>query len=108
MISEKEIAELTDEIVSVVDPEKVLLFGSYAAGNANEDSDLDLLVVVRELTDKKFIVLNNIYKQIWGKYNFSKDIKLCTIGEINEWENAKNAFLSTAVNLGKPIYEKQI
>ncbi len=34
------------------DPLQVLVFGSYARGDADEDSDLDLLVVEREVTDK--------------------------------------------------------
>ena len=29
-------------------PEKVILFGSYAAGNARAESDIDLLVVMPE------------------------------------------------------------
>ena len=31
------------------DPVKVILFGSYARGDAGEDSDLDLLVVEKDL-----------------------------------------------------------
>lgn len=33
-------------------PEQVFLFGSYARGDADEGSDLDLLVVEREVPDK--------------------------------------------------------
>lgn len=33
-------------------PLQVLVFGSYARGDADEDSDLDLLVVEREVADK--------------------------------------------------------
>lgn len=32
-------------------PVKVILFGSYARGDAGEDSDLDLLVVEKDLPD---------------------------------------------------------
>ncbi len=35
------------EIVRRFDPEKVILFGSYAYGTPNQDSDLDLMVVCR-------------------------------------------------------------
>lgn len=33
-------------------PASVLLFGSYARGDADEGSDLDLLVIEKSLTDK--------------------------------------------------------
>lgn len=33
-------------------PARVILFGSYARGDADEGSDLDLLVVERHVTDK--------------------------------------------------------
>lgn len=33
-------------------PSKVLLFGSYARGDASEDSDLDLLVIEDDVVDK--------------------------------------------------------
>lgn len=32
-------------------PVKVILFGSYARGDATEDSDLDLLVIEKEIPD---------------------------------------------------------
>jgi uncharacterized protein len=33
-------------------PAKVMLFGSYARGDAREDSDIDLLVIEKEISDK--------------------------------------------------------
>lgn len=45
----------TDNIISSLkqfNPQKIVLFGSYAYGKPNPESDLDILVVVD--TDKKF------------------------------------------------------
>jgi predicted nucleotidyltransferase len=39
------IQDLCKQIVRVADPQKIILFGSYAYGEPNEDSDVDLLVV---------------------------------------------------------------
>lgn len=33
-------------------PLKIIVFGSYGRGDANDDSDLDLLVIEREVSDK--------------------------------------------------------
>ena len=38
--------EITRRIRETTMPERIILFGSYARGDANADSDLDLLVVV--------------------------------------------------------------
>ena len=40
-----ELPEITRRIVKTSDPDKVILFGSHARGDASPDSDLDLLVI---------------------------------------------------------------
>ena len=42
----KQIQEMVDRIVQRFDPEKIILFGSHARGDAGPDSDVDLLVVM--------------------------------------------------------------
>ncbi len=42
----KYIKDLCEQIVRVANPEKIILFGSYAYGQPTEDSDIDLLVVM--------------------------------------------------------------
>ena len=36
---------IVDKIVCSIQPEKILIFGSYARGDSDLDSDLDLLVI---------------------------------------------------------------
>ena len=45
------IADILRKIVAVYAPQKVILFGSYAYGKPNEDSDIDLLII--KDTDKR-------------------------------------------------------
>ncbi|HEX8522125.1 MAG TPA: nucleotidyltransferase domain-containing protein [Tepidisphaeraceae bacterium] len=47
MASAREIFWVVDEIVRQLAPEKVILFGSYAYGAPNEDSDVDFMIVTR-------------------------------------------------------------
>jgi predicted nucleotidyltransferase len=42
----KYIKDLCEQIVRACNPQKIILFGSYAYGQPNEDSDVDLLVVM--------------------------------------------------------------
>jgi predicted nucleotidyltransferase len=46
------IAEATRRLVAEFHPEQVWLFGSYAWGDPTEDSDLDLMVVVPESSER--------------------------------------------------------
>ena len=45
MISSSKISEIVSKIALGYEPDKIILFGSYATGNTNENSDLDLLVI---------------------------------------------------------------
>ena len=42
---DSDIAALKDIIIELVDPDKIILFGSYAYGTPNENSDADFLVI---------------------------------------------------------------
>src|SRR3989344_1093072 len=39
------LAEITKRIIAEYDPEKIILFGSFAWGNPGPDSDVDLLII---------------------------------------------------------------
>ena len=41
-----QIREMVDRIIERFHPERIILFGSHAKGNAGADSDVDLLVVM--------------------------------------------------------------
>jgi len=45
MIGKDKISEIVNKIVIGYNPDKIILFGSYAYGNPKEDSDLDLFVI---------------------------------------------------------------
>jgi predicted nucleotidyltransferase len=60
--------------------EKVILFGSQVMGNATENSDHDILIVVNIDYDWKF--KNKIY-DFNLKYNILTDIKLISLNELN-------------------------
>lgn len=46
------IQQLIDPIVQALDPERVVLFGSWATGRADSDSDVDLLVIMDSELDR--------------------------------------------------------
>lgn len=52
MLTSETIAATAQRIATAASkPARVIVFGSYARGDANEDSDLDLLVVENDIVD---------------------------------------------------------
>lgn len=52
-MAKREIQQMVRRIVSHFHPERIILFGSYARGEAGPDSDVDLLVVMPFLGSKR-------------------------------------------------------
>jgi uncharacterized protein len=47
---------------NIIDPYKIYLFGSYAKGNWNELSDIDVAIIVKGLDKDYLDVLQSLYK----------------------------------------------
>ena len=52
MISPDQIDAAVRRLAEAAAPERIVLFGSYARGDARDDSDLDLLVIEHDLPDQ--------------------------------------------------------
>lgn len=64
MVMTDEIMEIKDKIVSAVPTEKIYLFGSYAYGTPNEDSDYDFYVVIPDGSMRPLDAISNIYRSM--------------------------------------------
>ena len=80
MITQETIDEVTRRLVEVYDPMEIYLFGSYAWGSPTEDSDMDLLVVVKESNEPRWQRANPGAKALWG-VGVSKDLLIYTKAE---------------------------
>src|SRR3990172_10632628 len=102
----EDIAYVRDRIVTAYKPEKIILFGSAAAGNAREDSDLDLLIIKR--TRKPYF---KRLKEVIGAIHIwrSTDIIVLTPEEL-EQDIRDNRFFLTKEILpkGKVIDRKSV
>ncbi len=97
--------EIVRRIVQQVDPERIVLFGSYARGNPHRESDVDLLVVMEtDLPRHKRSV--PIYRALAGLL-LPKDVLVYTPEEIRAWQEVPQAFITTALREGRVLYEKK-
>ncbi|MFH0703056.1 MAG: nucleotidyltransferase domain-containing protein [bacterium] len=61
MPDKKVLNKIIEVILQVVTPDKIILFGSQARGDAREDSDYDILVVKSDIDER------NLAKKIYRK-----------------------------------------
>lgn len=99
-----------EKIVSVIKthyhPDKIILYGSYAYGNPDKNSDLDLLIV-KDTNLPRHKRSRLIRKWLWGISDIPKDILVYTNKEIEEWKNVEQAFITEIVRKGKILYENK-
>lgn len=102
--AQKIITRMVSLIARRFQPEKIILFGSYARGDADADSDADLLVVMRNVNDKRkkkqemFCLLSGI--------GLPKDIVIATPEELWKYGNIVGTIFYPALREGKILYEK--
>ncbi len=73
MISQEQIQEATKRLVEAYNPVAIYLFGTYAWGEPNEDSDLDLMVILSDEDKVGFSTYKIGTRALWD-IGFSKDI----------------------------------
>ena len=99
------LSEVVNRIVQKFHPEKIILFGSWARGDAREDSDLDLLVVLPKVDHKRKATIE-IFRALNG-LPISKDVIVTTPQEIKERGKVIGYILRPALEEGKVIYESK-
>ena len=89
-------------IVDEFHPDQIILFGSYAYGTPNTDSDIDLLVVVA--TRPHYNVAVAIHYRLTPP--FPLDVIVRTPKEIASRLADGESFTTTIMTKGKVLYEK--
>jgi len=98
--------QLLDEVVSrtvaAAHPIRIVLFGSAARGTMGPDSDLDLLVVVRDGVHRRRTA-QAIYRSLRG-IGFAKDVVVVTESDIRQFGKNPSLVIYPALSQGKEIY----
>jgi len=100
-VEEQEIRRVAEHIGRQADAERVVLFGSYARGEATEHSDVDLLVIAP--SDLPRFKRSRVLYQSLLPYPFAMDLLVYTPEEMEKAQQSPLSFVSTAMREGKTV-----
>lgn len=116
--NQREILRIVEIIREVADPEKIILFGSYAKGTFTEHtytgrdgiryeyvSDYDLLVVTKEAQEKSYELEDKVVNRS-RMYRSAVNMEIHDIAYINEGLEVGQYFFSDIIKEGVILYDK--
>jgi len=95
--------EIVRRLVETLHPEQIILFGSHAYGQPNEDSDVDLLVIVSESDEPSYRRAQTAHGALWG-IGVPKDVIVMTRNEVDRSVRVKTSLVHQALAHGKVLY----
>ena len=108
MVTETTIQQLVDRIKKF-DPEKIILFGSYAGGTPSNDSDVDLFVVKNvkseDIREMRLNIRSHLRDIIYNQ-KVPVDLLLDNQDNINERIKLGDSIYKEIMIKGKTVYVK--
>jgi len=102
MVLKQNIIAFVNGIVSEFHPRRIILFGSYANGCPNADSDVDLLIEMKESSNGLEMVGRIIRKL---QPAFPVDLIIHSTGQLKSRLKQGDFFLRDVVTKGEKLYE---
>lgn len=98
---------VVQRIKSAYQPEKIILYGSYAYGNPDEGSDIDLLVIkdTDERPIDRRVTVRRLISDLRHGYPFSSIV--ITPGEINKRLEIGDQFFQEILSKGRVLYGRR-
>ncbi len=103
MITKNKIEEAVGILRDAARPQRIILFGSYARGDAKEDSDLDFLVVESRVPDQRMEMVR--LRRVLRPLRIPVDVIVATEDQVEEWGALPGTALYYALKEGEVVYE---
>jgi predicted nucleotidyltransferase len=89
--------------VEAANPARIILFGSYARGEASADSDIDIMVVETDVRDrfKEMVRLNRVVDSV----GVSVDLLVVSKEKFDYWRDTPGNVYFEAATEGRTLYE---
>lgn len=105
MIDERTLRQVTDRIVSAARPSRVILFGSYARGDADAGSDIDLMVIEPDVRNRHEEMVR--LRQAVGHVGMGVDVLVYSEAEYERRSQVPGTVLYWARKEGRALYEAE-
>ncbi|EOQ96545.1 nucleotidyltransferase domain protein [Leptospira wolbachii serovar Codice str. CDC] len=99
---DQDLQNLKAQIVTLVNPLKIILFGSRAKGNFNHSSDYDILVIMPDGTNKRKTA-QFLYQNI-ENINISYDFVVATENTLEKYSKSHHLIYFHALKDGIELY----
>ena len=96
------LTEITKRIVSTSNPDKIILFGSYARGDFDDDSDLDLLVI-KDQVDSTHAETARLYRAL-ADFEILIDLVVVRQSYVQRYGDLIGTVVRPALREGKVLY----
>lgn len=101
---QKEIKQIAKRIEKEYQPEKIILFGSFAWGKPNESSDVDLFIIKKSNLPRRFRTTQ--VEKLLDYTPYPLDILVYTPQEIKKREKLNDFFVKNILERGEILYAK--
>ena len=101
--SQELLGEITQRRVAALHPSRVYLSGSQSRGDADGDSDVDLLVVVPDTETPPRELARRGRRSLWGM-GVPVDTVVCTDSDLAKWSNVHCNIIHTAVEKRRLLF----
>ena len=105
-ITQEKVDETVARIVQKFSPRRVILFGSFARGQSDRNSDLDLLVVMRQEVENPRRESVRIRRELRG-ISMPMDILVVSESRLQALADAPGLIYREALRNGKVVYESR-
>lgn len=103
MTTDEIIEEAVKRLVDAAHPERIILFGSHARGEAHEESDVDLLVILSETESRRsdMVRLGDVLRGL----PVPIDVLVFTADDVRQWGGVRGTVLYPALQEGVVLYD---
>lgn len=95
--------EVVERLKTEFQPEQIFLFGSHAWGTPHEDSDVDLMVIVRESGERAIRRMQRAHHCL-GDLDMSKDVFVQTREEFDRYKDLRPSIQHQILQSGRKLY----
>lgn len=93
--------------VEIAQPSRVILFGSWARGEAKWDSDLDLAVLMPDSAEAELVAIRRALRRKLDEVPMSVDLVMTTEGFADRFRREVNSIYYRILQDGQVVYEQR-